>query len=266
MIIIIIIKMYTLQRKLELDGVNMVIFLVNVNTLGTFSSLIVYSFEIIFFPFPSFSFKEKRHNFFIIQTLGSQLKAKGTCLAGFVRVVGFWVQCSWLLILQGLWVVSEMREGRWFCSPPPLLGVGRKKFRRKEFNSFFSNSRLGYGTSATWELVNTLPQQQLHHVQGCSSKSNSRACLPCSFWRISSPLWQNLWWILPRGFCLLQYENTQEEPCLCCHRNEHFLLPCTVLLCARNSNSGGKDWYKLPDCQPYYALALQSRLQQAVIS
>lgn len=95
-IIIIIIKMYTLQRKLELDGVNMVIFLVNVNTLGTFSSLIVYSFGIIFFPFPSFSlvFKEKRHNFFIIHTLGSQLKAKGTCLAGFVRVVGFWVQCS----------------------------------------------------------------------------------------------------------------------------------------------------------------------------
>lgn len=94
MIIIIIIKMYTLQRKLGLDGVNMVIFLVNVNTLGTFSSLIVYSFEIIFFPFPSFSFKEKRHNFFIIHTLGSQLKAKGKCSAGFVRVVGFWVQCS----------------------------------------------------------------------------------------------------------------------------------------------------------------------------
>lgn len=95
-IIIIIIKMYTLQRKLELDGVNMVIFLVNVNTLGTFSSLIVYSFGIIFSPFPSFSlvFKEKRHNFFIIETLGSQLKTKGKCSAGFVRVVGFWVQCS----------------------------------------------------------------------------------------------------------------------------------------------------------------------------
>lgn len=87
----------------------MVIFLVNVNTLGTYSSLMVYSFGVIFFPFPSFSsvFKEKTHNFLIIEALRSQLKAKGMCFSGFVRVVGFWVQCSWLLILHGLKVVSE---------------------------------------------------------------------------------------------------------------------------------------------------------------
>lgn len=89
---------------MELDGVNMVIFLVNVNTLGTFSSLMVYSFGVNFFPLSIFLFilKEKTHIFLIIQTLGSQLKAKGTCFSGFVRVVGFWVQCSRLLILHGL--------------------------------------------------------------------------------------------------------------------------------------------------------------------
>lgn len=53
MIITTMIKMYILPRIIELDGVNMVIFLVNVNTLGTFSSLIVYSFGVNFSP-PSF--------------------------------------------------------------------------------------------------------------------------------------------------------------------------------------------------------------------
>lgn len=104
-IIIIIIKMYTLQRKLELDGVNMVIFLVNVNTLGTFSSLIVYSFGIIFFPFPSFSSKEKTQ-FFHHSDTGESIKSQRDVLSWFCK--SGWFLGPGLLTPHSAWTLSRV--------------------------------------------------------------------------------------------------------------------------------------------------------------
>lgn len=70
---------------MELDGVNMVIFLVNVNTLGTFSSLMVYSFGVNFFPLSIFLFILKDTHFSHHSDTGESIKSQRDMLFWFCK-------------------------------------------------------------------------------------------------------------------------------------------------------------------------------------
>lgn len=186
--------------------------------------MIVYSFLVIFFPFPTFSFvfvllqgKDTwiYHHSDTRESIKSQKDmhcwfCKSGCFLGPVSLAchpaqslsKIWDRSAESVPQPPCWVL-----GRKIAANPPMtsftpvcwpdhcrVSTASKGINDLWLNSFSGNRWWGSGTSSTWELLKILPLQQHYSVQGCSTRVSAELALwPLEdFSSLQQPSWRTL--------------------------------------------------------------------------